>query len=150
MMFPLLHRVEGGSTDRFDCDTIHLALNDPMNGAMERNSPVDWITSIKATGSPVVANLSTFDADFAAERIDLNVKEGLIEASGSKGVQLRKELVTARIAKLQYRFNPSQPKEMGVVDAAGAGIVQFDDPSSAGASCSVAAGHQTAPQEIGC
>ena len=126
----LLHRVEGGSTDRFDCDTIHLALNDPMNGAMERNSPVDWITSIKATGSPVVANLSTFDADFAAERIDLNVKEGLIEASGSKGVQLRKELVTARLAKLQYRFNPSQPKELGVVDAAGAGIVQFDDPSS--------------------
>ena len=51
--------------------------------------PVDWITSIKATGSPVVANLSTFDADFAAERIDLNVKEGLIEASGSKGVQLK-------------------------------------------------------------
>lgn len=125
----LVHHVEGKLTDRFDCETIEIALNDPMNDSLERKSPLDWIVGVVAEGDPVVAKLPTFDADLAAEQISLNVSDGVIEASGSKGVQLRRGAVTARIAKLHYRFDAQRPDQIGVIDAPGAGIVQVDDPS---------------------
>lgn len=124
----LVHHVQGKLADRFDCEAIRLVLNDPMNGGLRRESPLDWLVEIVATGDPVVAKLPAFEAELAAEKIDLNVSSGVIEASGSKGVQLRKGMVTARLARLNYRFDPKSLDVIGVIDAPGAGIVQFDDP----------------------
>ena len=125
----LVHHVQGKLTDRFDCESIEIALNDPMNDKLKRETPLDWIVGVVAEGDPVVAKLPTFDADLAAQQISLNVSDGVIEASGTKGVQLRRGAVTARLAKLHYRFDPLEPSAIGVIDAPGAGIVQVDDPA---------------------
>ena len=127
----LVHHVRGTLADRFECDAIQLVLNDPMNGSLKRETALDWISGVVAIGSPVLATLPTFDAELAADRIQLDMKQGIIEAEGSRGVQVRKNLVTARLAKLHYQFDPSNPEAIGSIDAPGAGIVQFEDPEIA-------------------
>ena len=142
----LVHHVRGQLTDRFDCDAIQLMLNDPMNGALKRETALDWIVGMVATGNPVVANLPTFDAELAADRIHFNVEQGIIEAEGSRGVQVRKNEVTARLAKLHYQFDPKQPQAIGSINAPGAGIVQFDDPKIAVRSARWRKGVRVAPR----
>jgi len=127
----LVHQVRGRLSDRFDCETIQLVLNDPLNESLTRNHALDWIIGMIATGNPVVAKLPAFDAELAADRISVNIEQGILEASGSRGVQVRKNAVTARLAKLSYSFDRNQPDAIGTIDAPGAGIVQFDDPGIA-------------------
>ncbi len=125
----LVHHVPGKLADRFDCDALQLTLNDPTNESIQRQSPIDWLTEIIASGDPAVAKLPSFEADLAAERIELNVTKGMIRAEGSKGIQLRRRGISARLARLVYQFDPKQPKAIGVIDAQGAGIVQINDPA---------------------
>ncbi len=124
----LVHQVSGQLSDRFDCDSIRLILNDPTNQQLERTSPMDWLVGVVATGTPVVAKLPSFDTDLAAERIELNVQEGVIQAQGSKGIEIRRGSVTARLARINYRFDSAHPEVLGALDAPGAGILNFDDP----------------------
>lgn len=125
----LVHHVPGKLTDRFDCDSLELMLNDPTNDAIERLSPFDWLVEIVASGDPAVAKLPSFNAEVAAERIELNVTAGLIRAQGSKGIQIRRGGISARLARLIYQFDPRQPKAIGLIDAQGAGIVHINDPA---------------------
>ncbi len=125
----LVHHVPGRLADRFDCDSLELTLNDPTNDSIERKSPMDWLSEIIASGDPAVAKLPSFEAELAAERIELNVTSGLIRAQGSKGIQIRRGGITARLARLVYQFDPRQPKAIGVIDAPGAGIVHINDPT---------------------
>lgn len=124
----LVHHVPGRLADRFDCELLELKLNDPTNDSLQRQSPVDWLVEIVAVGDPAIAKLPSFDAELAAERIELNVSLGLIQAEGRRGIQLRRGGITARLARLVYQFDPKQPKAIGLIDAQGAGIVQIDDP----------------------
>ncbi len=87
------------------------------------------MVSIVATGSPAVAKLPSFDADLAAEKIELDAFNGLIRAEGSRGVRVRRGGVSASLAQLVYQFDPQQPKAIGAIDVQGAGIVRFDDPT---------------------
>ncbi len=125
----LVHHVPGKLADRFDCNALQLTLNDPTNDSIERQSPIDWLTEIVASGDPAVAKLPSFEADLAAERIELNVNKGIIRAEGSKGIQLRRGGISARLARLIYQFDPKRPKAIGVIDAQGAGIVHINDPA---------------------
>lgn len=125
----LIHHVPGKLTDRFDCDSLELTLNDPTNDSIARNAPMDWLSKIDASGDPVVAKLPSFDSELAAENISVDVRAGLLRARGSKGIQLRRGNVRARLASLVYQFDPKHPKAIGVIDAQGAGIVQIDDPA---------------------
>ena len=125
----LVHHVPGRLADRFDCDSLELTLNDPTNDLIERQSPMDWLAEIIASGDPAVAKLPSFEAELAAERIEFNVTSGLIRAQGSKGIQVRRGGISARLARLVYQFDPRQPKAIGVIDAQGAGIVHIDDPT---------------------
>ena len=127
----LVHHVPGRLADRFDCDSLELTLNDPTNEAIERTSPMDWLSEIIASGDPAIAKLPSFNAELAAEKIELNVTSGLIRAQGSRGIQFRRGGISARLARLVYQFDPAHPKAIGLIDAQGAGIVQIDDPSIA-------------------
>lgn len=124
----LLHQVEGSLTDRFDCQTIRLKLNDPTNDLIERDGPMDWLLKVEATGNPAIAKLPSFEAEIAADLIQFNAAEGHVHAEGAKGVQARRGGVTARLAQLDYRFNPKLPKAIGEIEANGPGIVRVDDP----------------------
>jgi hypothetical protein len=125
----LVHQIPGALADRFDCSSLKLKLNDPSNDSIQRRGPLDWLVDVVAIGTPAVANLPSFDAELAAERIEFHAIKGLIRAEGSRGVRVRRGGVTARLARLVYQFDPQQPKTIGIIDAQGAGIVRFDDPN---------------------
>ncbi len=124
----LVHQIPGALADRFDCSSLKLKLNDPSNDSIQRRGPLDWLVDIVATGSPAVANLPSFDAELAAEKIEFHAIKGLIRAEGSRGVRVRRGGVTARLARLVYQFDPQQPKAIGAIDAQGAGIVPLRRP----------------------
>ena len=113
----------------------------PVDGSRVSRRPVHrWSLTCLPLTRILPRNVST-----------LNVKEGLIEASGSKECKLRKELVTARIAK-PPNIDSIRVKPKELVSLMG----QERDcavrrSQLTGASCSVAAGHQTAPpRNSGC
>ena len=124
----LIHQVQGSLSDRFDCQTLKLKFNDPTNGLISRDEPIDWLQKIEATGTPAIAKLPSFDAELAADKIEFHAIDGLIRAQGKKGVQARRGGITARLARFDYRFNPKQPQAIGHIEANGPGIVQVDDP----------------------
>ncbi len=125
----LVHQVPGKLADRFDCESLELKLNDPTNDAIERHSPMDWLVEIIATGSPAIAKLPSFDAELAADEIKFNAVAGLVVASGSKGIRVRRGGINARLARLVYQFDPKLPKAIGSIDVQGPGIVRVDDPT---------------------
>ncbi|MCP4886329.1 MAG: hypothetical protein GY904_06920, partial [Planctomycetaceae bacterium] len=123
----LVHQVEGELPDRFDCDWLQLTLNDPTNERIDRGNPLDWLVGIIASGSPAVAKLPSFDSELAAERIDFNAVKGIIRAEGRQGIQVRRGVVTARLAKLIYQFDPQDPEAIKSIEAPGAGRIEIDD-----------------------
>ncbi|MCO8124414.1 hypothetical protein NHH03_21925 [Stieleria sp. TO1_6] len=133
--------VEDQVVDRFDCDTLDLVLRDPANRTLVRRSPLDWIDRVRATGKPAMINLSTYDLQLAAESIEFDAVGGLLRAesdtdestpgASQQGVQIRRGNVQAHLARLAYQFNPDAPKEIGTIDAMGAGLVTINDPAFA-------------------
>lgn len=123
----LVHQVKGELPDRFDCDWLQLTLNDPTNRRIDRANPLDWLVGIIASGSPAVANLPSFDSELAAERIDFDAVKGIIRADGRQGIRLRRGVVTARLSKLIYQFDPQIPEAILSIDAPGAGRIEIDD-----------------------
>ena len=55
----LVHQTPQGVADRFDCASLELNLNDPTNRAIQRNSPVDWLVGVVASGSSMPARSPT-------------------------------------------------------------------------------------------
>ncbi|TWU43004.1 hypothetical protein Q31b_20390 [Novipirellula aureliae] len=122
----LIHEIENAKADRFDCDTLELTLRDPSNESLVRDGPLDWITRIKATGAPLVADLPNLDLRFAAGQIDLQAARGLIHADGNQGIEVHRAGIHARLEAIVYQFDPKMPAAIGTIDARGIGIVQFD------------------------
>ncbi len=125
----VVHQTSNAEADRFDCQTIELSLRDPMNNALTRMGPLDWMIRLRATGTPAVANLPSYGIELAAEMIDIDAVAGLVLAEGGTGVRVRYGAVNARLARLGYQFDPKNPKRIGAVDAFGSGLVEMDDPS---------------------
>ena len=126
----LLHRDADRVLDRFDCVELELSLRDPMNQQIRRTGPQDWLAGVRAVGTPAIARSRTFDCDFAAESIDLDVMTGELKASGRRGVQLRYGDFRGAVESLTYSFDPDEPQRWGVIDARGAGRVMWDDPAA--------------------
>jgi hypothetical protein len=128
----LVHQVDAQPADSFHCDTLQLKLRDPTNDLIRRDTPIDWLVSIVASGSPAHAVLSSFDAEVAAGVIEFNAVTGLITANGGKtrtGVRVRRGGIDASLSQLAYQFDPKQPDAIGSIDVQGAGIVHLDDPT---------------------
>jgi hypothetical protein len=123
----LIHQTSGTMPDRFDCETLELKLNDPGNDTIVRDGPLDWIRQITATGQPAVVKLPSFDAELLGDRIEFNSQTGVVQASGAKGIRVRRGGIEASLAGLTYRFDPGQPDLIGEIIAPGAGIVKVDD-----------------------
>ena len=124
----LTHRQDGIAVDRFDCTELELALRDPLNRNLPRNSPSDWLAEVQAMGSPAIARLGSIDCDFAADSIHLDAFKGEIRASGSLGVAIRYGAIRAQLEGLIYSFDPADPTRLGMVDARGRGSVVSSDP----------------------
>lgn len=124
-----IHQSGDAPPDTFQCDTLLLKLLDPTNKKLRRDTPLDWLDRIVATGAPARATLPSFDANLAADVIDFDAVAGLIHANGGKsGVQVRRGGVNAKLAQLTYQFDPKRPKAIGLINVQGAGIVSVDDP----------------------
>ena len=126
----LLHRDADRVLDRFDCVELELSLREPMNQEIPRTGPQDWLAGVRAVGTPAIARSRTFDCDFAAESIELDVTTGELKASGRRGVQLRYGDFRGAVERLTYSFDPDEPRRWGVIDARGAGRVMWDDPAA--------------------
>ncbi|TWU37170.1 hypothetical protein [Novipirellula artificiosorum] len=124
----MIHQIRGAATDRFDCDTVELTFRDPNNKEIPRNGPLDWITRVKATGAPLVADLPNLDLRLAAGQIDLQANRGLLRADGNQGIDVRRGGIHARLESIVYQYDPSSPETLGAIDARGLGIVQIEDP----------------------
>ncbi|TWU48796.1 hypothetical protein Poly51_47000 [Rubripirellula tenax] len=124
----LVYQTDGALADRFDCQQLELTLNDPTNDAIERRSALDWLVRIVATGTPAIAKLPSIETEIAADTIDLNAVSGLLNATGSRGIRVRRGPLTASLARLIYQFDPANPAAFGILDADGAGIVTVKDP----------------------
>ena len=124
----LIHQIEGAPTDRFDCDTIELTFNHPSDRSVRRNSPLDWITRLKATGTPLVASLPNLDVQVAAGQIDLQADRGLIRADGTQGIEIHRAGIHARLENFVYQYDPASPEMLGAMDARGIGIVTIENP----------------------
>ena len=128
----LVHQVDAQPADSFHCETLQLKLRDPTNDRIPRNTPIDWLVSIIASGSPAHAVLTSFDAEVSAGVIDFNAVTGLITANGGKqrtGVRVRRGGINATLSQLAYQFDPQRPDAIGAIDVQGAGIVHLDDPT---------------------
>ncbi|MFK8114343.1 MAG: hypothetical protein AB8B91_19230 [Rubripirellula sp.] len=124
----LIHQVPGMLPDHFDCQKLELMLNDPTNSSLEREGPLDWIREIVASGNPATVKLPSQDAELLGDLIRFNAAEGVLEASGAKGIRVSSGPIMARLARLRYQFNPATPELIGEIRAPGAGIVEVDDP----------------------
>ncbi len=125
----LTHLVDRSPVDRFECTELELTLREPMNRALERRGPGDWLSEVRAAGSPAVGRLQALDCDFAADTIQFDARSGEIRAGGSRGVQLRYGSIEAQLEGLIYSFDPATPKQLGMIDARGAGKVVWTDSS---------------------
>ncbi len=122
------HQPTDGPEDRFECTELELTLRDPMNRALPRDRPGDWVAEATAVGNPAVVRLGEHDCDFVAESIRLDLSTGEIRAGGPAGVQLRYGQVRANLHGLVYSFDPDDPQRLGMIDARGRGTVTADDP----------------------
>ncbi|QDT04922.1 hypothetical protein K227x_33200 [Rubripirellula lacrimiformis] len=126
----LIYQTAGQLADRFDCQQLELTLNDPTNDSIVRRTPLDWLVKMVAFGSPASAKLPSIDSEISADEITLNATVGLLEASGQRGIRVRRGAIKASLANLIYQFDPANPEAIGVINADGAGIVTVDDPTN--------------------
>lgn len=124
----MVRSIGGRVVDRFDCDTLDLVLRDPTNQTVQRNSPLDWIDQVHATGRPAKLSLESYDFKLSADEIDFDAIGGLLRAEGSQGIVIHRGNIHAKLARLAYQYNPETPQEIGVIDVLGAGDVVINDP----------------------
>lgn len=111
-------------TDQFLADDLRLTLNQ-LGSKTERKELSDWIASITATGDPVSINLPSMNSSVRADTLMWNVTRGQFQASGRRGIEIRRDEMTARLTNIDYRYLPSHPKSLGTIVSRGAGIVNF-------------------------
>ena len=116
--------------DSFHCDTVDLVLRDPEDRSIERSGPLDWVDRVRAEGTPASVSLAEQDIELHAEIIDFDAIGGLLTATGSEaGIHIRRGPIDARLARLDYQYDPSVPGQIGTIDALGAGLVTVTDPA---------------------
>ena len=116
--------------DSFKCDTVDLVLRDPEDRSIERAGPLDWVDRVRAEGTPASVKLGEQDIELHAEMIDFDAIGGLLTATGSAaGIHIRRGPIDARLARLDYQYDPSVPGQIGTIDALGAGLVTVTDPA---------------------
>ncbi len=124
----LVHQVDGMPADQFHCDSLLLNLLDPTNDKLPRETPLDWIKRIVATGRPARAVLPTFDSEMQADSIDFDAEAGLVRAIGKSGIWVRRGGIEASLAQLAYQFDPNNYEAIGLINVQGAGIIKVNDP----------------------
>lgn len=114
--------------DVFKCETLDLSLRNPSDRSIKREHALDWIESVSATGSPASLELSSQGFALSAEEIEFDGIDGLLRASASTGVNLRRGDLEARFKSITYQYNPDFPDVIGSLDAEGFGLVTSANP----------------------
>lgn len=114
--------------DSFECESLDLSLRTPSDRTIKREHALDWIESISATGSPAKLELSSQNFALTAEEIEFDGFDGLLQASGSTGVNLRRGEIQARFKSINYQYDPAFPDVIGSLDAEGFGLVTLANP----------------------
>ena len=122
-------RTDGGGrvTDRLDGGqvTMDLRVDEPAAASTD-DRPDQWLRRVTATGSPMTAAASSWDVSLRCERLHWDAAAGTLSATGRRGVELRRGGVTARLAGVDYRYDPAAPRRIGTVAVDGVGIVSAD------------------------
>ncbi|MCC9654820.1 hypothetical protein [Rhodopirellula halodulae] len=125
--------------DRFRCDSLVMTLRDPLNSKLRRDTAMDWIDRVEATGSPVQMEIRSQMFGMTAGRIVFDPVEGwliadplsVLDAPGQAPthqpqndfVRLQRGELEAFLSQIRYRFNPSAPKQLGTISVEGPGRV---------------------------
>jgi hypothetical protein len=93
--------------------------------AAVRDEIGDYLLSLVAEGQPAMLRLPSFAAEVAAEKINVDVRAGLLMMTGKAGARISYAGNTWRFKQVAYQMNPSDPQQIGAFDAQGSGIVEF-------------------------
>lgn len=126
--------------DRFECESLRLTLRDPLNSDRVRNTAMDWIDRIEATGNPVRMSMPSQGFQLTASQVQFDPVEGWLIAEPIRkpgtqpdprdAIQIRHGDLTALLSRIVYRFNPKQPEQLGTVEVVGRGMIGYDSPGS--------------------
>ncbi len=140
--------------DQFQCNTLRLTLRDPLNSDRQRDTALDWIDRIEATGSPVRMSMPSQSFDLMAGEVMFDPLEGWLIArpaatnTDEKYVQIQRGELRATLTRIVYRFNPKHPEQLGTVEVDGHGRVDYDSLASAFKSFSWRDSLRVAPLQV--
>jgi hypothetical protein len=121
----LMRTAVDGTRDQFDCDQLQMAINRPTANSAPRELISDWISSVTATGSPLVADMPSWDLGVKADTLNWDSKKGRLAATGERGIEIRRGEIRARLASLHYEFDAANPTAIGTTVVDGVGLIEM-------------------------
>lgn len=126
--------------DRFECELLRLTLRDPLNSNRTRESAMDWIDRIEATGNPVRLSMPTQGFQLSASQVQFDPVEGWLIAEPMRtpgqpsdprdAIRVQRGDLVAMLSRIVYRFNPKTPEQLGTVEVVGQGDLQYESADS--------------------
>ncbi|TWU03715.1 hypothetical protein [Neorhodopirellula pilleata] len=134
--------------DRFECELLRLTLRDPLNSHRTRETAMDWIDRIEATGNPVRLSMPTQGFQLSASQVQFDPMEGWLIAEPMRtpgqtlgqsptqrsdsgdAIRIQHGDLIAMLSRIVYRFNPKTPKQLGTVEVVGRGDLQYQSEAS--------------------
>ena len=128
--------------DRLVCQSLDLTLRDPLSRTRPRPFASDWIDRVEAAGRPmridapsrgltIVAGGLVFDPVLGVARIDTAAPDADHPTSSIRiDRQIDGQEIHAELARLEYRFDPAAPNQVGTLEVVGGGMVSAQSPGS--------------------
>lgn len=123
----LIRETNGSRVDVARFELLDLTLNQPTNQTLVRNSELDWVNRIYATGAEIFLG-SQDGLKIIAQEIEFDREAGLLKVMGRDWVSVTNDLFHATLQNIIYKYDPEQPDVLGTVSVAGAGRVAMKDP----------------------
>lgn len=126
--------------DRFECELLRLTLRDPLNSHRTRDTAMDWIDRIEATGNPVRLSMPAQGFQLSASQVQFDPVEGWLIAEPMRtagqppdprdAIRIQHGDLIAMLSRIVYRFNPKTPQQLGTVEVIGQGDLQYESAES--------------------